>query len=273
MIKLIIDGASDFTTEEGRKLNIEVIPIRVSFAGKEYDNLSNAEFYKLLKECKTLPSTSLINEATYRDVIERVVNEGNQALVLCLSSGLSGSFTSLCSAVKNLPENDVAICDTRCVASAYRILALEAKRMIDAGLTLSEISKNLEILKEKVKIFAVIDDISYLVKGGRLSLAAGVVVSALKIKPIVTVKDGKVKMIDKVIGFNRATAKCAEYIKNPDTERYSCFLHCNCEESLSSFKQSVLSSHDFKEADVSCIGPVVGTHVGPGCIGFAYFEK
>lgn len=273
MIKLIVDGAADFTAEECIKYDIEIIPIKVRFNDKEYDNLPNEEFYKLLKDCKKLPTTSLINEQTYRDIIEKTLADGNQALVMCLSSGLSGSFESLKNASENFPKNEVAIFDSGSVTGGYKILALEAIKMIKAGLPLEKIAETLETLKSKLRIYAVIDDVTYLIKGGRLSVTAGVVVSALNIKPIVTVVDGKVKMCDKVIGFKRGTAKCASLVKNLDASRSACFFHCDCEDKLQGLKSIVAEKLKFSTDEICCVGPVVGTHVGGGCIGITYFEK
>lgn len=273
MIKLIVDGAADFTDAEVEKYGVEVIPIKVRFGEKEYEKIGGSEFYKKLKESKNLPTTSLINEQRYAEAIGKAVEGGNQALVMCLSSRLSGSFNSLQKAAENFGADEVAILDTGSVAGGYKILALEAIKMIEAGLPLAKIAETLETLKSKLRIYAVIDDVTYLIKGGRMSVTAGVVVSALNIKPVVTVEDGKVKMCDKVIGFKRATAKCASLVKNLDASRSACFFHCDCEDKLQGLKSIVSEKHKFSTDEICCVGPVVGTHVGGGCIGFTYFEK
>ncbi len=272
MIKLIIDSAADITAEEGKALGIEIIPIKVAFDGTEYENMPNAEFYKKLKASKKLPTTSLINEATYKEVIEKNLEGGNSVFVMSLSSGLSGSFDSLKIAAEEIGSEKVAICDSETVAFGYRILAMEAAKAIAGGATLEELSAEIESMKKKVRLFAVIDKVTYLIKGGRLSMAAGIAVTALNIKPVVAV-DKVVKVADKALGFKHGMHRIIKLVNNIDVDREISFGHTDCADKLNDFMKLVKDKLGVSSDNICGIGPVVGTHVGQGCVGLAYFEK
>lgn len=273
MIKLITDGAADITAEESKALGIEIIPIKVTFDGTEYENMPNAEFYRKLKASKKLPTTSLINEATYKEYIEKHLAHGDSVFVMCLSSGLSGSFGCLKAAAEEINSENVAICDSETVAFGYRILVMEAAKEIARGATLESLAATIETLKTKVRLFAVIDKVNYLIKGGRLSMAAGVAVTALNIKPVVTVKDKVVKVVDKALGFRHGMRRITKLIGNIDDSREISFGHTECRDKLDDFMALAKEKLGVTSENVCDIGPVVGTHVGQGCVGVAYFEK
>ncbi|MGN0804593.1 MAG: DegV family protein [Candidatus Coproplasma sp.] len=276
MIKIITDGASDFTVEEARELNIKVIPIKVYFDGEEFTpgvNLTDSQFYTKLKDSKKLPSTSLINEETYKEAIEEELNCGNQVFVLTLSSKLSGSFNALQRAVARLNSPDVAICDTLGVTITQNIIVREAVKLANAGATLKELKEQIEAIKGKAKLFAMIDDVSNLIKGGRLSMTAGLAATVLKIKPVVTLENGLLKSIGKPVGVRHAMNSVISYIGNIDRQRAMCLGHSDCLERLEIFAPAVEQKTGLKGLPVYNVGAVVGTHVGRGCVGIAYFER
>ncbi len=276
MIKIITDGAADFSQEAAKKLGVRIIPIKVNFNGEEYipgENLTNAQFYAKLKGEKKLPTTSLINEQTYTEVIGEELKAGNQVFVMALSSGLSGSYAALERAAASLDSPDVAICDTRAVTICQQLIVREAVKIADGGASLKELKKEVDALKAKARLYAVVYDVTNLIKGGRLSGAAGLAASVLKIKPVVTISDGLIKAVAKSVGIRHAIEAIIKLIANVDQTRELCFGHSDCPDRLADFMSAVKSRTEIKTDAIYELGPVVGTHAGQGCVGVAYFEK
>ncbi|MGN1103926.1 MAG: DegV family protein [Candidatus Coproplasma sp.] len=276
MIKIITDGASDLSEEAAKELGVRVIPIKVNFSGEEFipgKNLTTAEFYNKLSTAKQLPTTSLINEVVYTEVIEEELAKGNEVFVMALSSRLSGSYSALERAANAINSPRLAICDTLAVSFAQQLLIKEALKIIAGGATLQQLKSEVDSLRGKLRLLAVINDITNLVKGGRLSGAAGFAASVLKIKPVVTLSVGEIKAVGKSMGVRQATETIIKMVKNVDTDRSMFYAHSNCPERLATFMATVSAKTDVKTTDVSLLGPVVGTHAGQGCVGLAYFEK
>lgn len=276
MIKIITDGASDITAEEEKELGIRVIPIKVNFSGEEFipgKNLSTAEFYTKLSEAKKLPTTSLINEVVYTEVIEEELEMGNEVFVMALSSKLSGSYSALERAASAINSPRVAICDTLAATICQQLLVREAVKIAKGGVSLQELKKEVDLLKHRIRLLAIVDDVTNLVKGGRLSGAAGFAASVLKIKPVVSLIDGEIKAVSKSVGVRHATESVAKLAKNVDICRGMCFGHSNCPDRLATFMSAISAKTELKTDVVFELGAVVGTHAGQGCVGVAYFEK
>lgn len=276
MIKLIIDCTAEITEEDANKLGIISIPMVVTFGDTEYlsgRDLTNEKFYELLKNCKELPLTSQINESKYLEVIEPILNNGDEVFVMCLSSELSGTFNSLKQAYTTLNSTHLEIFDTETTTFAYKALVYEAIKEIEKGTTLKDLKSKLENLKSKLRILAVIDNVKYLIKGGRLSHAKGFIVEALNIKPIVTIQDKVVKVIGKGIGYNMSKKGLLKFINNVDYSMPMYYAHSNDLERAEDFKKTLEQKLNFNFKEICEIGPIIGTHVGPGCVGVVYFEK
>lgn len=276
MIRLIVDSTSEIDMEDAKKIGIELLPMKVMIDDEEYKvgvNLTTKEFFDKLKVCKVLPKTTQINASEYLEVIERVLNNGDEAFVMCLSSALSGSFNSLRIAKDEINSDKVEIFDTETTTFAYKALIDEALKLIDQGVSLQELKSEMEKLKKKLKLFAVIDNVKYLIKGGRLSLTKGLTATALNIKPIVSIIDKRLQMVSKSIGFCLGMKALCKMISNVDTNRSMYYAHSNDEEKAEKLRKTIKESIGIDFNKICGIGPVIGTHAGPGCVGVAYFEK
>ncbi len=276
MIKLVVDCTCEIDQDKANELQIISIPMTVSFSSMEYlagVELSNTKFYELLKQSKELPHTSQINESTYIDIIKPLLDNGDEVFVMCLSSELSGTFNSLMLAQEALNSKNLEILDTETTTFAYKALVYEAIKEIKKGTTLHQLKEKLEFLKSKLRLYAIIDNVKYLIKGGRLSLAKGFVVGALNIKPIVTIKDKVVKVVGNGIGYNIAKKNMCKFIKNIDYSMPAYFAHSNDVKKAEDIKSTMEQKFGFSFNEMCEIGPIIGTHTGPGCVGIAYFEK
>ena len=276
MIRLIIDSTADLTAQEIEDLGVTVIPMKVCVDDKEYlagVTLQNEEFFELLKKCKTLPHTTQINQDEYQNAIKPFLDKGEDVFVMSLSSGLSGSFNSLRLASEELNSAHLEIFDTQNVTLGFKVLVFEALKLIKSGVSLHELKAKMEELKQKCRLIAVVDNVKYLIKGGRLSLVAGIAVTALNIKPIVTIKNGKVVVLSKGIGYNHAIKNLIKNLSNIDLEKSICIGHSNDLTRFEQFKKEIEKALNIKCEGCTGIGPIIGTHAGPGCVAIAYLEK
>lgn len=276
MIRLIIDSTADLTAQEIEDLGVTVIPMKVCVDDKEYlagVNLQNEAFFDLLKKCKTLPHTTQINQDEYQNIIKPFLDKGEDVFVMSLSSGLSGSFNSLRLASEELNSAHLEIFDTQNVTLGFKVLVFEALKLIKSGVSLHELKAKMEELKQKCRLIAVVDNVKYLIKGGRLSLVAGIAVTALNIKPIVTIKNGKVVVLSKGIGYNHAIKNLIKNLSNIDLEKSICIGHSNDLTRFEQFKKEIEKALNIKCEGCTGIGPIIGTHAGPGCVAIAYIEK
>ncbi len=275
MIKLLVDSTAEINLQEAKELGIILVPMRVLIDDEEYlvgVNLSKEQFYEKLSSCKTLPKTSQIIEEEYYDAIKEAVDGGDEVFAMCFSSGISGSFNNLEKASEKFSKDKVEILDTETTTFAYKALVMEALKMIKNGASLKELKREISLLKDKVKLYAVIDNVKYLIKGGRLSLAKGMTATALNIKPIVTIKN-KVEVVTKAIGFGFGIKTLCKLVQNIDRDKDIYFGHSNDLNKLEKLRNLATTELGIVSDNICDLGPVIATHVGPGCVGIVYFEK
>ncbi len=277
-IRIITDSGSDINPNN--QLNITVLPMTIRFGNEEYYdgiNLTTSEFYEKLIESDELPTTSLVSPIAFEEAYKTAKENGEDVLVITISSKLSGTYQS---AVLASEEYDnVYIVDSKSVTIGENILISYALELIENGLNIKEIVKKLEEKREKIHLMALLDTLEYLKKGGRISSTVAFVGGALSIKPVVAVKDGEVSMIGKARGSRNGNNHLIKEIENSSGIDFSKPIRLGYtglnDDMLKKYIED--SSHllkDYKESlQISHIGPTIGTHVGPGAIAVAFFSK
>lgn len=272
MIKLIVDCTCEMGAEEAEKLGLISMPMRMLIDDQEYlagKNLDNDMFYDLLPKCKKMPKTMQINANDYMEVIKPLLAAGDEVFVMSVSSGLSGTFNSLTQAAKELNSEHLVIFDSQTFTLAYYALVMEARKLIEQGKTLTELTQAMEALRERVRILFIADTTKYLVKGGRISFVKGLMAEALHIKPIIGVVDKKLQMVSKGIGYNAAKRQMLRLTQNIDLTMPVYYGHIHNSEKAEDFKQ--IFTFEFTEKRE--IGPIVGAHGGPNAVGLAFFKQ
>ena len=192
MIKIICDSISDLPIEIIEKYDIEIIPLTVLFNGKEYldgENLSNTEFYKMLRESDSMPKTSQATYAQFKSVFEKYNDK--DILYIAGSSSASGTYQSSIIA-KNDGHDNVFIFDTQNLSIGSALFVIKACEMVEKGYSIKEIASKLEELKSSEEVIFSVDNLEYLKMGGRISSTKAILGNLLSIKPILEVKDGLV---------------------------------------------------------------------------------
>lgn len=272
MIRLIVDCTCEVGSAEAKELGFISMPMRMMIDEQEYlagENLDNDTFYDLLPKTKTAPKTMQINANDYIQVIKPLLDAGDEVFVMSVSSGLSGTFNSLTQAATELNSDKLVIFDSQTFTLAYYALVMEARKLIQNGATLAELTTTLEKLRERVRIYFIADTTKYLVKGGRISFVKGLLADTLHLKPIISVVNKKLQMVGKGIGYNLAKRSMLRFTKNVDETMPIYYGHIHNSEKAEDFKKVF----NFKFTEKREIGPIVGAHGGPNCVGLAFFEK
>ena len=280
-VKLIIDSASDISEKEAERLGIIMLPMEVRFGDDEYldgVNLTPKEFYNKLIETSELPKTSQINPYRFEEIFEKVTNAGDTAVVITISSKLSGTYRSACEASKQY-GNKVFVVDSLNACIGERLLVMYALRLVEQGKSAQEISSELDVVKSKVNVMAMLNTLKYLKKGGRISAVTAFAGEVFSIKPVVGIIDGEVKMVGKAMGSKKGNNLLNTLVEKKggiDFDMPYGVVWSGTDDTVL-IKYIEDSSHLWEghtdNVPAYMIGSTIGTHVGPGAIGVAFFEK
>lgn len=197
--------------------NIEVLPVTIVFEGKEYRSgvdMNTDEFYQMLRSSESMPSTSQVTYATFKEVFEKYLKEGKKVLYMSGSSAASGTYQSAMIAKNDIESDDLYIFDTYGVSLAGGVLIEQAAKMVKEGKDINYIVKKLEEIKSKVCLYFSVDSLDYLQKGGRISGTKAAIGTLLSIKPILKIEDGLVKQKGQVRGTKKIIPALINEIKN-----------------------------------------------------------
>jgi len=278
MIRIITDSSSDISLEHAKELDIDLIPLSVSFQSETYRSLTeitNEEFYEKLSRVNTLPTTSQVTPGEFEKIFRQYTEAGDDVIGLFISSKMSGTYQSALVAKELVGADSIYITETMTVTFALALLVEEAVKMRDEGIPAAEIAKRIAEIVPRNHLWAAIEDLKYLKMGGRLSATSAFFATILGICPVITIKDGLVEVVGKARG-KKAAFKIIEGLleKNPISSDYSITLgHTNSRESLKAFEDYFHATLKKREVNISDIGSIVGTHVGPGACGIAYIKK
>lgn len=275
-VKMIVDSSADLREEIRQK--VEVIPLTIRFGDTEYADgvdITHKEFYEKLVASEELPTTSQVTPDRFTSVFAAVKEAGDTAVVLTISSELSGTYQSAVIAAADFADT-VYVVDSLTVAIAGGILTEYALQLAEEGKSAKEIADILTVERENACLMATLDTLEYLKKGGRISATVALAGSLLGIKPVIGVQDGKVVMLGKARGAKQASnllAKEIEALGGVDFTKPVLLGYTGVsDEQLTKYIQD---NADFWGADVhrTVVGSAVGTHAGPGAVTVSFFKK
>ena len=280
-VQFIIDSSSDILPAEAKALGVTHIPLKVIFGDEEYAdavNLSHRQFYEKLVESDTLPKTCQITPNEFSEAFEKVVAAGDTAVVIPISSKLSGTCQSAMLAAREY-EGKVFVVDSENACIGQRILILRGLELKAQGLSAAEIAAQLEEEKKHIRLLALIDTLEYLKKGGRISATTALAGSLLSIKPVIAVEHGEVVMVGKARGSRKGNNLLREMIANCGGINFNkpyCLAYSGLSDEL--LKKYIADSAELwqghtDELPIATVGCAIGTHVGPGAVAVAFFEN
>lgn len=279
-LQIIVDSPADITGEDREKLII--LPVTIRFDdGAEYkdgENITHQEFYERLIESDALPTTSQVTPYMFEEAYKKVVDAGDEAIVITLSSHLSGTYQSACIAADEY-EDSISVVDSLNVAVGERALVDLAMILRDEGKSRVEIAEILNEEKKNIQIVAVLDTLEYLKKGGRISSAVAFAGGVLAVKPVVGVENGSVVMYGKARGSKNAGNALVTQINacggidfsRPYRVGYTGLSDVLLKKYIAD--SSAMWDKYVDEIPYQTIGCGIGTHVGPGAAAAAFFPK
>lgn len=277
-IRIITDSSADLTPREIKALGIEVVPMTVRFGDRAYldgVDLSKAEFYRLLTEGRDDPATAQPSPEDYLTRFRAVKEAGDQAVVLTISGKLSGTLQSALIARELCGYGDIHIVDSLSASAGVHLLAEQACALRNQGVPAEEIVRALEALRSRVRIFALIDTLEYLRRGGRLSNLQAGIGAVTKLKPVISVREGAVLVVGKAFGTAAAMKQLLKFLsQHPVDDSFPAYaLYSDDESRVDDFIPRLGELELLPREVRRCsIGPTIGAHIGPGAVGMAYIE-
>lgn len=274
-VKIVTDSTAYLLPETIAKYDIRVVPLKVAFGAEVYSegvDITNEEFYRRLAKSNTLPTTSQPPVSDFIQVYTELASLGHPILSIHISGKLSGTINSALAARNALPQAQIEIVDSQSIAMG--LLISHAAEAAEAGQTLSQIKALIEKLITRMNIVAVLDTLKYLWKGGRIGGARALVGTLLRIKPILTFEDREVKVLAKMRTRTRAMEymlKLMETRVGGNTSIHAAVVHAQAFESAMALKKEVQAHFNCAKLYLIELGPVFGTHIGPGALGLAFF--
>ncbi len=277
-VRIIVDSSVDIA--ERFRQEVKVVPLTIHFGEEELIDgvtIDRQRFYERLVECDELPRTSQANPTAFQKVFEEVTQAGEEAVVITLSSELSGTCQSACLAAQDYDH--IYVVDSKNAAIGSGILTEYAIECAKKGMGAKEIAEELERKKEDVCLIALLDTLEYLKKGGRISKTVAFAGGVLNIKPVVTIQDGKVEVIGKARGSRQGNNLLIEKIQESggiDFDMPILLGYTGLSDAL--LKKYIEDSRDLwqeqaESLDSTLVCSVIGTHVGPGVVAAAFFRK
>ena len=276
--RIIVDSTADLTPE--LKKRVHIVPLTVHFGDEEFLDgmtIDKKAFYERLVESDVLPTTSQASPDAFMKEYEKAKEAGEAAVVLTVSSKVSGTYQSAMIAAEDY--DNIYVVDTSSVAIGGGILVERALQMLDAGMDAAEIAKLLDEEKSRVLVVALLDTLEYLKKGGRISKTVAVVGGMLNIKPVVSIDDGVINMLGKARGSKMGNNLLVQEMQKaggvdftkPVLLGYTGISDALLLKYIEDSKQLWEGNLDPVRYEV--IGSVIGTHAGPGAVAVAFFRK
>jgi DegV family protein with EDD domain len=275
---IVTDSTSYLPKEFIQKHNISITPLVLIWGDEMFQDgvdIQPAEFYSRLKTAKVMPTTSQATPATMHSVFQGLVDQGFDVLGMFISSKLSGTMQSAIQAKEMMgsASEKVTLVDSQSTSIALGFQVLAAARAKEAGASFQECVALAEKAHEKTGIYFAVDTLEFLHRGGRIGGAQRFIGSALNLKPILAVKEGKVEGVERIRTKSKAHDRIlelvADQVKGKSNVRIAA-LHANASEDAKSLLDRAANEIKPVETILSELSPVVGTHTGPGTIGLAF---
>lgn len=277
-IALVTDSTSDLNNEQIEKYNINVLPLRIIYKDREYIDrvdITPDEVYDNLKV--EVPSTSLPSSDDINKLFLKLKEEGyTHIIAVTISSGLSGTNNIVKLSSQNYPEMKIEVFDSLALSLGAGAIVLECGEMISKGKNFDEIVMELPKIRERIRLYYVLDTLKYLVKGGRIGKVAGTIGEFLNMKPIISVnKDGVYYTHTKVRGRNQSITKLIDIVKETLSKGRAkvWVLHGGAREEGKMLYKSISELPNISELGFSDISPVAGVHTGPGLLGITIMTE
>jgi DegV family protein with EDD domain len=274
-IALITDSASDISVELLDKNKIKLLPFKVIYSDREYEDRIDLTPQMMYERLKTeIPKTSLPSIEKMINIFKEAINEGcTHAIIITISAAFSGTYNAVRLICEEFSELETFVFDSKTLTMAEGAMVLETAKLIKDGKSFKEITEILPTYREKIDLFFTIDTLEYLQKGGRIGKVAGTIGDLLNLKPIITVADdGTYRTAAKVRGSKKSVSKLTEIFKGYlEKGKYKAWiLDGDGMDKVQNLYEAIKDLENVVECTISgTIGPALGVNTGPGLVGLA----
>ncbi len=275
---VVTDSTSYIPPDLREKLNIHMIPLSVNFGNETYEEeteLTVDEFFEMVKT-KELPTTSQPSVGRFVELFEKLSKDYDAVISIHLSSGISGTFQGAGTAGSMVEGIKVYPFDSEISCMMQGFYVIEAAKLAQQGKSPEEILERLNEMKQSLRAYFLVDDLSHLQRGGRLSGAQAMIGSLLQVKPILHFVDTFIVPFEKIRTKKRAKNRIVELLENDakSGDSYQAvIIHANREEEALEWKAELEEKFPNVEFMLSYFGPVIATHLGEGALGLGWVKK
>ena len=277
-VAIVTDSAADLTPELARAAGITVVPLLVTFGAETFRagvDLTTEQFWeRMLAPDAPFPTTAASSPGAFREAFEACFGNGADAIVcIDVAETLSATIRSARLAAEMLPDREIHVVDSRSASMATGLLALVAAELAEQGVPAAEIARVVGERVADTDVYVVLDTLEYLRRGGRIGRAQAAVGTLLSVKPIISVRDGVVVAADRVRTKARARERLLALVASRPVERLAILYTGRPSPEIAAFRDEVVAripgAVPPERVSVQPVGPSVGPHLGPGCLGAA----
>jgi DegV family protein with EDD domain len=272
VIKIVTESTADIPAEVAAELKITVVPTYVVFGSESYRDgveLTKEQFYERLSAAREIPTTATPPPATYEEVYRRLALETNEIVSIHLAANLSGLHNAASVAAQSVSEARIAVIDSEQVTMGYGLMAIAAAEAAQQGATLEEVVNLVEGMKDRSRVLAVLDTLELLYRGGRVSWAQAALGTLMRIKPIIEVHHGEVRLVERARTRARSLDRLVAMIQALGPLERAFVLHTDAPERAGLLADQVQALFPEWVRLVGHAGVTIASHAGPGAIGIA----
>ena len=280
MVRFITDSAADLEPFEYEKLNVTCIPLTVFFGDAEYQenvSLSKDQFYSLLAQTEEFPKTAQASPQILLDLFEDARKAGDEAVYITLASALSGTYQSALMTKEAVDSDGCYVVDSKNATGGQRMLVEYAARLRDAGKTAAEIVAEVEKVREKIVLYACIDTLEYLYRGGRISHTVYKLGTLAQVKPIIRVsEEGAIEVPAKAMGMRKGMdILCKRPEQQKPSAEHPLYVMYTADRTNGEALAKKLRDMGYEIPDerIINVGAAIGSHIGPNACGLVYVEE
>ncbi len=272
-VKIVTDSLADIPPDVSQALDITTVPCIVRFGEQEYRDrvdIFPTEFFERLASSPTLPSTSQPDPGVFEEIYRRLAQQTDEILAIHTISSLSGIYNASRVAAESTPNVHIELIDSGQVTMALGWIVIHAARAAKEGASLREIRAIVDDVLPRAHIIAMLNTLEYAQRGGRLGKGAALVGTLLNVKPLLSIVNGEIVPVENVRTQKRALERVVEIALSSGPIQNLAVVHAAGQELADKVKASLSETFPAEDILMSEAGPVIGTHVGPGCVGIAW---
>ena len=272
MVRVVTDSTADIPPDVATRLGISVIPCYVVFGNETYRDgieLSKQQFYKKLSATGLIPTTAAPPPSTYEEVYRQLASETAEIVSIQLAARLSAIYNSAAIAAIQIPNARISVIDSEQVSMGYGWLAIAAAEAAQRGDNLEQIVTLVEDMKARSRLLAYLDTLEFLYRGGRVGWVQAMIGTLLRIKPIIEVREGEVRLLERSRTQKRALDRLMEMVMALGPLERACVLHANTPDLAEYVADRLAALNPGRERLTVQAGVTIASHAGPGAIGIA----